>query len=173
MEKKCRKCGEVKDCSEFHKQPSKKDGLHCYCKQCAIDGAKKSYNKNRDKILGKMIKSGRKKVIKIQRIVQQIKARYGCYFCGEKNYVCLDMHHLERQTKEKNISGYIATKSVLRLLEELDKCICVCANCHRKIQYDNLDTSNVHPIVITEEEKQSLLSLRGRIGLTTKTKKEE
>ena len=33
-EKKCSKCGEVKDFSEFTKQASKKDGLHPWCKTC-------------------------------------------------------------------------------------------------------------------------------------------
>ena len=45
-EKRCSKCGEVKDLSAFEKDKSRKDGLHPQCKGC-----KKAYQKaNADKI---------------------------------------------------------------------------------------------------------------------------
>jgi hypothetical protein len=43
--KKCSKCGEVKLASEFHKNKSRKDGLHHYCKVCANKKKRLFYSK--------------------------------------------------------------------------------------------------------------------------------
>lgn len=32
--KKCPKCGEIKDIGEFYKNKSRRDGFSCYCKEC-------------------------------------------------------------------------------------------------------------------------------------------
>jgi hypothetical protein len=43
--KRCIKCGEMKNETEFHKCPAnKKDGLHSYCKEC-----RKVYNRENPK----------------------------------------------------------------------------------------------------------------------------
>ena len=41
-QKLCRKCGQWKDESEFHKNASRKDGLARWCKMCKIGAARKS-----------------------------------------------------------------------------------------------------------------------------------
>ena len=46
MEKKCNKCGEVKNFSEFNKNNSTKSGLRSYCKTCQ----KEYYKANADKL---------------------------------------------------------------------------------------------------------------------------
>ena len=48
--KNCAKCNELKDCSEFHKQTSTKDGLASYCKSCKSAYGKKHYRKNKPAI---------------------------------------------------------------------------------------------------------------------------
>jgi hypothetical protein len=47
---------------------------------------------------------------------------------------CYDFHH-EKGVKEEGISKMIKTKSLLdtEFKNELDKCVVVCANCHRQI----------------------------------------
>ena len=45
--KKCTRCGEVKDESEFYKQKASKDGLQPVCKSCL----KNYYQQNKEKIL--------------------------------------------------------------------------------------------------------------------------
>lgn len=55
-----------------------------------------------------------------------------CQFCGyNKCQEALDFHHLDSKKKDFNISG--GTKSFERLKPEIDKCVLVCANCHREI----------------------------------------
>lgn len=70
---------------------------------------------------------------------EQLKQRYaeyklskGCNRCGyNKNSKALDPHHL----KDKEISLSVAVRngwSWKRILEELEKCEILCANCHRE-----------------------------------------
>jgi len=59
-----------------------------------------------------------------------------CEICGyDKCIDALEFHHKDPYQKDFGISA----KGVLRkwdiVKEELDKCICVCANCHREIHY--------------------------------------
>jgi len=57
-----------------------------------------------------------------------------CSVCGyNKCFAALDYHHLDPSTKKFNISqmGYNCSERLFR--EELEKCICLCANCHREL----------------------------------------
>ena len=44
--KKCFKCGELKDTSEFYKDRARKDGLQSYCKKCELVQKQEYYAKN-------------------------------------------------------------------------------------------------------------------------------
>lgn len=52
--KKCSKCGESKNISEFHKKKASKDGLAYECKSCISEYKKKYYEQNRDEVLKKV-----------------------------------------------------------------------------------------------------------------------
>ncbi len=60
------------------------------------------------------------------------KAKIGCTTCGERNPVCLDFHHLSRATKKSDVLTMAASGAKMQL-EEVMKCVVVCANCHRKV----------------------------------------
>lgn len=55
-----------------------------------------------------------------------------CLICGEAEPVCLDFHHKDPNEKDFTI-GKHRNKSKENLIKEIEKCVCVCANCHRKI----------------------------------------
>ena len=58
--------------------------------------------------------------------------------CGleDKCVVIYDFHHRDPKTKIKNIGELLQSRNSLnmskKLLEELDKCDLLCANCHRR-----------------------------------------
>lgn len=56
-----------------------------------------------------------------------------CVICGEKDPICLDFHHKNPETKVSSVGNMISTHSMKNILAELEKCIVVCANCHRKL----------------------------------------
>lgn len=55
-----------------------------------------------------------------------------CIVCNEAEPVCLDFHHINPEEKEFTI-GKHRNKSKENLLKEISKCVCLCANCHRKV----------------------------------------
>ena len=63
-----------------------------------------------------------------------------CFICGyDKCNGALEFHHLNPSEKDFAISRKGVTRSWDRVKEELDKCICVCANCHREIHNGLID----------------------------------
>lgn len=66
-----------------------------------------------------------------------------CEICGyNRCKEALDFHHLIPEEKEFKISDRnLPTSDWPRIKKELDKCILVCANCHREIHnnYINLE----------------------------------
>ena len=57
-----------------------------------------------------------------------------CEICGyDKCQSALEFHHLDEKQKKFSISETAFSKSMEELKKEADKCILVCANCHREI----------------------------------------
>ena len=69
-----------------------------------------------------------------QRIVDAMGAK--CSECGYSSCVdALELHHLEPSNKKFSFGGIRARpRSWKTIVEELKKCIMVCANCHREIE---------------------------------------
>jgi PHP family Zn ribbon phosphoesterase len=60
-----------------------------------------------------------------------------CSICGyNKCVAALEFHHTDPSEKDFGISAKGLTRSWDKLKEELDKCILVCANCHREIHFE-------------------------------------
>ncbi len=57
-----------------------------------------------------------------------------CIICGYKKCIeALDLHHLDKTKKKFGISGQGLTRSWESVKKEVDKCILICANCHREL----------------------------------------
>jgi len=57
-----------------------------------------------------------------------------CIFCGYNKCIdALEFHHLDSKKKDFGLSARGLTRSWKRIQKELDKCILVCANCHREL----------------------------------------
>lgn len=57
-----------------------------------------------------------------------------CCICGYNKCIeALEFHHLDKNEKEEKPSLVILRWSFEKAKKELDKCILVCANCHREI----------------------------------------
>jgi predicted RNA-binding Zn-ribbon protein involved in translation (DUF1610 family) len=58
-----------------------------------------------------------------------------CELCGYDRCIgALEFHHLDPTAKEFGISGKYQTCAIEKAKAEVDKCILVCANCHREIE---------------------------------------
>lgn len=60
-----------------------------------------------------------------------------CEICGyNKSIAALEFHHLNAADKEYSIGDKGYTRSWENIKNEIDKCILVCANCHREIHFE-------------------------------------
>lgn len=84
--------------------------------------------------------------VKKRRIFLKAKAiKYKggkCFFCGYNRLKdTLEFHHLDKRKKEFGLSLKGLTRSWDKIEKELDKCLLVCANCHREIHAGLLQPS--------------------------------
>lgn len=127
--KLCTKCGKVKSVSEFSKNSSKKDGLQSMCKECVRKYKQKHYAENKQYYLEKAKayrEAGRERL-------NRYKSRLVCSNCGESRWWLLDFHHVDPSEKDREVCKLIDAPN--KLEAELEKCIVLCANCHRDLHY--------------------------------------
>jgi len=123
----CSTCKISFEDSNFYKNPSKKDGLSHVCKKCWKIYRRNHYLENKQYYLKKARKYDRK----IKNFYESLKNQKFCKVCKESDYRCLEFHHIDPKTKKFNISCYKG-HSRKTLLEEIEKCIVLCSNCHKK-----------------------------------------
>ena len=62
---------------------------------------------------------------------ENFMSKCSCQQCGIDNPDVLEWHHQDPNQKDNSISNMIGRYSVAAILSEIQKCICLCANCHR------------------------------------------
>lgn len=127
MKKFCPGCKSEKNSLDFTKDSTKSDGRHRLCKKCKRETDKKyssSYIADRKE-------RNRKRAERATAYLQQVKST-GCIKCPEREVVALDLHHLDPLKKEFAFSAY-RNASIEKLKTEVQKCVVICSNCHRKL----------------------------------------
>lgn len=128
--KKCSTCKETKPLSEFHKNAARKTGHEYNCKDCFRACSAAYYEKNKQKVKEYTLERKRNGYQQLR----EYKADCGCALCDEKEAICLDFHHIKSEEKEHSISNMVADgKSMSKIMKEIEKCVVVCSNCHKKI----------------------------------------
>ena len=127
--KLCPKCNQVKSLEEYNKHKVK--GTQPWCRECTKAKDKSYYERNRNDRKEKIREYTRQARERIAEFLVQVKSK-GCCMCPEKEVCCMDMHHL--CDKRFNIADAIRKAvSIEKLQLEVDKCIVLCSNCHRKL----------------------------------------
>ncbi len=79
----------------------------------------------------------KKAVAKRRKLIRQKLVEYKggkCVLCGYSKCIdALDLHHKDPLTKDFGISKNGITRSWEKNKAEADKCVLLCANCHREI----------------------------------------
>lgn len=122
--KKCSTCKIEKDLSDFGKNKFKPDGFQHSCNEC-----RRNFYKKRS---AHYIDKTKKQKRKIRDWIIKHKKKSKCNTCPETDWICLDFHHM----RDKDIAiGAVASYgwSIERIKKEIEKCIILCANCHRKL----------------------------------------
>lgn len=111
------------------KDPEKRKAYHReYMRQRyqADDGFRKTHRRH-------VKKSDCKYRPVLRQLLSVFKAN-GCLLCPERTLCCLVAHHVDPETKEFGPSYGVTNRvSPARMKKELQKCVCVCMNCHAKL----------------------------------------
>lgn len=79
----------------------------------------------------------KKAVAKQKRKLRRMSVEYlggKCQVCGYESCIqALDFHHLDPTKKSFGISAKGFSRSWEKIQKELEKCVLICANCHREI----------------------------------------
>jgi len=79
----------------------------------------------------------KKAVDKRRKMIRKMAVEYKgykCAICGyDKCLQALEFHHIDSNSKDFGISAKRYTRSWESVKKELDKCILLCANCHREL----------------------------------------
>lgn len=94
---------------------------------------KNHYEQNKDSY--RLKQQDRRKEIK--EYIDGFKTK--CTVCGETDIACLDFHHIDKDEKGDDLPNAIKNKwSNNRISKEMEKCVVLCSNCHRKLHYYDL-----------------------------------
>lgn len=129
----CTKCKQDKDITNFSWIKARQRH-HSWCKTCASKSRLDSYYKDKKR-------HREKDYLRRQRVVdsyKSLKENYSCFFCEETEPVCLDFHHIDPKTKLFNIGKELGRKSKQKIDDEIEKCVILCSNCHRKLHAGKL-----------------------------------
>ena len=100
------------------------------CRPCRAAYKREHYLANRERYVAA---AGRRKaalVVERMRFLVEFLSERPCVDCGESDPVVLEFDHLA--DKEFDVSAGLRTHRWEAVLQEIDKCDVVCANCHRR-----------------------------------------
>jgi hypothetical protein len=138
----CAKCGINKKAEEYSivkiKRGKYNPHLTSRCKKCkAEDQYKHRHPYDSNYALSWKSKNPDKVKQYQTKIYQQRKERWEnfmktqkCSKCGISDYRVLQWHHIDPSTKTMTIGAQARQGKWDQIMEEVKKCICVCANCH-------------------------------------------
>lgn len=116
-----------------------------FCSICRKKKSRDSYYNHHEKNLERV--KLRKKTN--SNWYSKLKQNLSCCVCGESEPECLDFHHINSDEKESDVNK-LRNYSKEKLIGELNKCACLCANCHRKYHAGKLNALLVKLEIITE-----------------------
>jgi hypothetical protein len=127
---RCGRCGELKPVEEFAWRRKEKGQRHNYCRPCHADYHREHYLANRERYIAQA--AAQKQALRLERtryLIEYFKT-HPCVDCGETDPVVLEFDHL--RDKSFDISQKLISYRWQRILDEIEKCEVVCANCHRR-----------------------------------------
>jgi len=115
------------DTNGWNDKTRTKRKYHAHCKKCiSISVATNYYN----------------------RVVESLgDIPLRCVHCGyDEHFECLDLHHVNPEDKEIGVSA-LRGSSYERIKREVDKCVILCAICHRLLHANKITLQKNHEYI--------------------------
>lgn len=127
--KRCSGCKEMLDVDDFPWKSRAKGIRQARCKACYREYNRAYYAQGERTKQIPRVRSANQ--ANRQRYLDW-KAQQKCANCGESSTECLDLHHIDPSQKDAAVST-LTTRGWAVIQREIQKCIVLCANCHRKV----------------------------------------
>ena len=129
--RECRRCGEEKPLSGYYTRSN-------VCKSCKAVEMREYRLNNKEKFKKSQDKYQQNNVDKHFKLIKELTG-LKCTTCGFTHTTTapFDWHHTDSNTKQYSISKLMDKSNTERLLQEIDKCVFLCSNCHR-IEHERL-----------------------------------
>lgn len=127
---RCYRCGEVKSVESFAWRRKAKGQRDTFCRPCRSAYGKEHYAANRQRYIDQA--RIQKQQLRLERTTYLLEYfdAHPCVDCGQRDPIVLEFDHLRE--KSFSIGAVLTCRSWRRILEEMEKCEVVCANCHRR-----------------------------------------
>lgn len=113
----CTKCKNELPIEDFNWRDKKKGTRRSECKYCHTSYMKTMYQNKK-------------------KTIENLKVKECCQKCGDTRGYVLDFHHKDPSIKEDTIARMTSNNYCLtKTLEEIEKCVVLCSNCHREFHY--------------------------------------
>jgi hypothetical protein len=127
--RKCYRCGKRKPIEEFAWRRRAKGQRDSFCRPCRSAYGRKHYEANKQRYIDQAAESKHRLNLERTRYLIRYFKCHPCVDCGEHNPVVLEFDHL--RDKSFTIGQALLKRRWKTVLEEMEKCDVVCANCHR------------------------------------------
>lgn len=151
MAKSCTACGRTRPLTEFNRNARRADGLQTICRACSAVRSRRYYlehtTAHRETTRARRAKRRRWYTVR----PDELKAHLGCATCPERDVACLEFHHLDPNEKDIDLARAVSCEWAWdRVLGEIRKCACLCANCHRKVHAGRFGVTEAMRCVVPE-----------------------
>lgn len=129
---RCRECDRDRPEDDFPWRDKAKGLRQTRCSRCERAYGKAWYQANKARRSKQIRAKNREANQRNRRLLAEYLTEHPCVDCGEPELVVLEFDHV-RGTKKRNISRMLeCAMSWGAIMEEVEKCDVVCANCHRR-----------------------------------------
>jgi hypothetical protein len=127
--KTCTRCQKAKSVNDFNHSKTRKEGTRAHCRECEREQARAYYKKKPQAYKDRAHMQRDQMRNYLGTVCDSIKITRGCHCCGENELCTLDLHHVEKGVPVTRAlsKGYSAFE------REINKCVVLCCNCHRKV----------------------------------------
>ncbi len=129
IEYRCHRCCRFKGAEHFTwgKEGAKRDSL---CRPCRSEYGAEHYQANRDQYIARATAHSKRLARERTEYLIAYFGKHPCMDCGETDPVVLEFDHVGK--KSFSIGQALKSYKWQRILDEIEQCEVVCANCHRK-----------------------------------------
>ena len=128
--RECYRCHQTKPVDDFAWRRKHKGQRDSFCRPCRSAYGKEHYAANKQRYIDQAAAQKRRALLTRTRFLIEYFKEHPCCDCGEADPVVLEFDHL--RDKSFTISQKFRERAWQAILDEIEKCEVVCANCHRR-----------------------------------------